>query len=70
MLIYVFNFFQDVEKVTTFLRTHKYLRSPLEEMDESALNKYMSIYIMGAKRDDGEEYEPDTLSSIVRSVAR
>ena len=60
----------DIKKFTEFLRsTQNEMRTP-EEITVSELHNYLARFFMVAKKNDGTEYESDTLKQFQCSVNR
>ena len=60
----------DIKKFTEFLRsTQNEMRAP-EEITVSELHNYLARFFMVAKKNDGTEYESDTLKQFQCSVNR
>ena len=58
----------DIKKFTEFLRnTQNEMRAP-EEITASEPDNYLARFFMVAKKNDGTEYEPDTLKQFQCSV--
>lgn len=59
-----------MERFTSFIRKAYEIEGSFYDMSAAVMNKYISIYILGARKDSGEDYEPDTLSTMYRAIAR
>ena len=59
----------DVDKFVRFLQGRNEVRH-LHELSDSELDAYLAQYFLSVKRDDGENYEPSTLTSIQSSIMR
>lgn len=60
----------DVDNFQNYLKKVKKIEQPIENIDPLELSKLLCLYLMDSKKSNGEDYEPDTLSSRLHSIKR
>ena len=61
---------RDVNKVRRFIQ-HRYNdHREIAEIPANALNEYLATFFINVKKDDGTDYEPDSISAVKHSIER
>ena len=64
------NFLKVISKFEEFMAVHYLDGRQCYTLEPSVLNNYICNYLLQARRQDGSDYEPDTLTSIHRALDR
>ncbi|XP_070554798.1 uncharacterized protein KIAA1958-like [Ptychodera flava] len=61
---------RDVNKVRRFIETWYDDHRELSDIPATALNEYLASFFINMKKDDGRDYEPDSISAVKHSIER